>query len=1358
LVFLILLAGVAYPQQVPQVISFQGKLSDNIGAPITTAVDLRFRIYNQATGGTHLWEEIQASITPDVNGLYNVMLGSVTALIPTLPFNEQYWLEVGVQPAGGGPFEDLTPRYQMSSSPYALRARTLEGMATPVANIDQALQTIGGTVTSANLDTLTDGSNATGLHGHDAADLLTGTLTIAQGGTGATTATAALTSLGAAASGANADITSLTGLTTPLSIPQGGTGATTAAAARTALGAAASGNNSDITQLSGLTTAITIAQGGTGATTAAAARTALGAAASGANADITSLTGLTTPLSIAQGGTGAATAAAARTSLGAAASGANSDITSITGLTTPLSEAQGGTNQSGYAQGEIIYASAQNVLGRLGIGANNTVLTSNGTVPTWAPIGAHSHWNSSWTGSTAAATGLTVSHTGGGANDHAIQGSASGLGHGVRGINSGTGYGVYADSTGGGIGLFATGSGTGTAGPAVRVDNTNSSASIVYGIYATVGNAQSGSSGVYGRSTGSGRGVFGAAITGTGVYGAASGVGGRGVEGIANSSSGVGVFGNNTNTSGYAAWFTRGAGSQYAVRIDAGGGTNNGLYCAGNIETSGQFDSNVATGTAPLVVTSTTMVSNLNADRVDGLHASGFATSGANSNITSLTGLTTPLSIAQGGTGATTAAGALANLGAVSLSGNNNFTGSNSFSQTIVSSVSSPTAPLQVASTGLVSNLNADRVDGQHASAFATSGANSNITSLTGLTTPLSIGQGGTGANTAAGARNNLSAAASGNNNDITQLSGLTTAITIAQGGTGATTAGAARNNLGAAASGANSDITSLSGLTTPLSETQGGTNQATYAQGDILYASAANTLSKLNIGGNNTVLTSNGSTPVWAALGGHSHWGASWTGNTAAQIGLAVSHTGGGANDHALQGAASGLGHGVRGTNSGSGYGMYAANTGTGTGLYATSVGTGTGNPTIRVANTYAGASTAYGIYATAAGSGGQTAAVRGNNSGTGYGVWGSASSSMGVYGSSSGGTGTGVYGIATNGTGQVYGVRGYSNSTSVASAGVYGDTAGSGRGIYGRANNVAAVAVYGLQVNGGGYAAHFTKTAGAQYAVRVDGGGTTSPALDINGETRGLGRVTLTRVPTQNNSDNTPLLINPGSAPAGSTLTTWKVGSAYQAWMNENGTLQLRCLNVGGRSKSVGSVGYNYLSDQSALAPSLAAISTGEDLFVDGDVEIDGTLRMDGPLDQGGTAVDFAGGRGAGSGADINLPATSNVNLTSVTVNAPVAGYVIVSGGASFIWSPAAVGNTIYLYIGLNTASSGNTVGSQRRLRHICSSTAAHHFALQSSEIFSVSAGSTTFYLNCYNQFTTGGPYADNYNIQAVFIPKQY
>jgi hypothetical protein len=86
-----------------------------------------------------------------------------------------------------------------------------------------------------------------------------------------------------AAKGANSDITSLSGLTTALSVAQGGTGSTTAAAARTALGATATGD------------AVFIAA------SAAAARTALSAASSGANSDITSLTGVTGVINEAKG-------------------------------------------------------------------------------------------------------------------------------------------------------------------------------------------------------------------------------------------------------------------------------------------------------------------------------------------------------------------------------------------------------------------------------------------------------------------------------------------------------------------------------------------------------------------------------------------------------------------------------------------------------------------------------------------------------------------------------------------------------------------------------------------------------------------------------------------------------------------------------------------------------------------------------------------------------------------------------------------------------------------------------------------------------------------------------------------------
>lgn len=53
---------------------------------------------------------------------------------------------------------------------------------------------------------------------------VSGALPLAHGGTGAATASEARAQLGAAANGANADITSLSGLVTPLSVEQGGTG------------------------------------------------------------------------------------------------------------------------------------------------------------------------------------------------------------------------------------------------------------------------------------------------------------------------------------------------------------------------------------------------------------------------------------------------------------------------------------------------------------------------------------------------------------------------------------------------------------------------------------------------------------------------------------------------------------------------------------------------------------------------------------------------------------------------------------------------------------------------------------------------------------------------------------------------------------------------------------------------------------------------------------------------------------------------------------------------------------------------------------------------------------------------------
>jgi hypothetical protein len=99
-----------------------------------------------------------------------------------------------------------------------------------------------------------------------------GTLGIGQGGTGSSTKEGALFNLG----GSGIGTAVFTALTT--------------SAARTAISAAGAGANSDITSLSGLTTPLSVAQGGTGANNAGGARTSLGAAAAGSNSDITALT------------------------------------------------------------------------------------------------------------------------------------------------------------------------------------------------------------------------------------------------------------------------------------------------------------------------------------------------------------------------------------------------------------------------------------------------------------------------------------------------------------------------------------------------------------------------------------------------------------------------------------------------------------------------------------------------------------------------------------------------------------------------------------------------------------------------------------------------------------------------------------------------------------------------------------------------------------------------------------------------------------------------------------------------------------------------------------------------------------
>lgn len=101
--------------QVPQLINYQGVLSDATGNKINGSRSIQFSIYNSATGGTAIWTETQTVVVTD--GLFSVLLGSVT-LIPYAVFNgsDKYLsLKVGTDP-------EMIPRKRLVSVGYSFRA------------------------------------------------------------------------------------------------------------------------------------------------------------------------------------------------------------------------------------------------------------------------------------------------------------------------------------------------------------------------------------------------------------------------------------------------------------------------------------------------------------------------------------------------------------------------------------------------------------------------------------------------------------------------------------------------------------------------------------------------------------------------------------------------------------------------------------------------------------------------------------------------------------------------------------------------------------------------------------------------------------------------------------------------------------------------------------------------------------------------------------------------------------------------------------------------------------------------------------------------------------------------------------
>lgn len=132
--------------QVPNLLNYQGRLSDSTGNPQNGAFTIQFAVYDAETGGNQLpsgtpWGETQ-SVTV-TNGVFNVLLGSVTAL-PANLFNDGPSDASGplrfLQVTVGG--EVLSPRRRIASAAYAIQPSTSNTAGT--AQLYAALGVSGG--------------------------------------------------------------------------------------------------------------------------------------------------------------------------------------------------------------------------------------------------------------------------------------------------------------------------------------------------------------------------------------------------------------------------------------------------------------------------------------------------------------------------------------------------------------------------------------------------------------------------------------------------------------------------------------------------------------------------------------------------------------------------------------------------------------------------------------------------------------------------------------------------------------------------------------------------------------------------------------------------------------------------------------------------------------------------------------------------------------------------------------------------------------------------------------------------------------------------------------------------------------
>lgn len=143
LVLALLISGglVTVNAQAPSTITYQGRLTNVVGDPITSSQPVIFTIYPSANSPTVQWTET-LTVSPDAEGVFTAILGTITALDGTLLNGQNKYITLKI-----GSDNEMLPRQLLNSVPYAISATNI-----PSGSVTSDKLATGAVVTEALAD------------------------------------------------------------------------------------------------------------------------------------------------------------------------------------------------------------------------------------------------------------------------------------------------------------------------------------------------------------------------------------------------------------------------------------------------------------------------------------------------------------------------------------------------------------------------------------------------------------------------------------------------------------------------------------------------------------------------------------------------------------------------------------------------------------------------------------------------------------------------------------------------------------------------------------------------------------------------------------------------------------------------------------------------------------------------------------------------------------------------------------------------------------------------------------------------------------------------------------------------------